>query len=144
MSRFYLRVTRVYRRPCETLNCIFAVCACNNLTIFLLPFSKFNTHSLIQFTSYLLQFLSDLYVFSVRLSWAREGRGDSNSHASSPISEYMTGDILPGICWFETADRHPCLVSDPRLGSRGVCVSHPGRRYIIQNNLRDTLDWPST
>jgi len=53
-------------------------------------------------------------------------------------------DILSGICWSETADRHSCLVSDPRLGRRGNFASHPVRRYTARNYFRDTIDWPST
>jgi len=99
---------------------------------FKLLFKTFNTHSLIQFTSSFLQLFTSF-------TQSPFGRLE---HVKGVVIPHHTlhrlyrrtrlGDILPGICWFETADLHPRLVSNLRLGSRGVYESHPVRRYVTQ------------
>ena len=77
---------------------------------FILPLRMLNAHSLIHFTSSLLHFVTRALH---NLGWGvlcTEGRGYSKSHASSPISERPTEDILSVICWLVTADSNSCLV----------------------------------
>ena len=110
---------------------------------FKLPFSMFNTDSLMQFTRSLFQLVEGF-------TQIRFGRLE---HLKGVVIRLHTlrrlyqstrlEDIQPGICWFETADRLPCLVSDPKLGSRGVFVSHPCKRYTAREYLRVTINWPS-
>ena len=99
----------------------------------LFPFSIFYTHSLIQFTISLLQ----LVMRALRnLGSAVKGVVIRLHTLHRLYRSTRLVDILPGICWFETANRHPCPVSNLRWGNRGVCVSHPGSRYWTQDYLR--------
>jgi len=123
------------------------MCFCNLRVLrshnFILPFSTFNTHSLIQLTSSLLRLVMKALhnLGSAVLSTSRAWKFYFTrliAYIESTVGRYSSGNML-------VRNRSPLSASCVRskIKFRGAFVSHSGRRYTTREYLRNTLDWPS-